>query len=497
MAGERFPYYFISWIIVCCISLSGIQAQNNTLYFMHHVPQAIHTNPALYYHCKTYIELPVLSTIRYSYANSGFGYHDALHYGSGSNADSLIIDINNLEKKLKNRNYLRNDATVNIAGAGFLILDRYYVHINISNFTKTREGYPDDLVALKDGNWNIDAGKPMDIDLSGLGVHGINYFQVAAGVSTEISPGLFVGVTLKYLKGTGNISSRKTDLRIETDGDPVQVRAVSDMTVRSSFPMEITYDADGYVETVDFSNSFANPLNDYLLNKNNGGGIDLGVIWEYDEQLTLAASLIDLGLIRWATNVQQFDANAGVDFSGFDLRNYYASGGSTDFFEALVDSITESFLFTSSEKPYFTALTPKLYAGATYQLYPKIRVSALTRTEFFDRRPHFALTLAGMYSPIPALHGTISYSIMNNKVNHLGFGLVAGGKGAQFYVVSDHIPWRWVKDSGSGAFWPYNARTVNFRLGVNLIFGCEDRERSRYGKRPGSRSRSKYCPAYD
>jgi hypothetical protein len=484
-------------LITCILIVTVIRAQNNTLYFMYPVPQAIHTNPALYYNCRTYVELPVISSIRYSYSNSGFGYHDALHYGSGSNADSLIIDINNLEKKLKNRNYLRNDATVNIAGAGFRILERFYVHFNISNFTENREGYPDDLVALKDGNWNIETGEPRDIDLGGLGIRGLNYFQVAAGVSTEIIQGLFLGATLKYLKGTGSISSKQSDLRIDTEGDPVQVRAVSNITLRSSFPVDITLDADGFVESADFSNSFANPLQDFLLNKNHGGGIDLGAIWEYDEQLTLAASIIDLGFIRWASNVQQFVTDADFNYSGYDLRSYYQSVGTTDFFESLVDSITDSFRPESREKPYYTALTPKLYAGAAYQLFPKIKVSALTRTEFFDRRPHFALTLSGMYSPLPFLHGSLSYSIMNNKVNHLGFGLVAGGRGAQFYIVSDHIPWRWVKDSGSGAVWPYNARTMNFRLGVNLIFGCEEQDSYGRGKsrRPGSRS--KYCPAYD
>ncbi|MCK4748219.1 MAG: hypothetical protein KAT15_14315, partial [Bacteroidales bacterium] len=190
-------------------------------------------------------------------------------------------------------------------------------------------------------------------------------------------------------------------------------------------------------------------------------------------------------------------AMASVDFAGFDLRAYTASGGSTDFLEALIDSVAETFQFDTTSKSYFTTLTPKLYAGASYRVIPKLQVSALTRTEFFDLRPHFALTLAGMYSPTPTLHGTISYSIMNNKYAHLGFGLVLGGKGTQFYVVSDHIPIRWVRDTGTGVLWPYNARTVNIRLGVNLLFGCEEHDRGRSGKRPRPGSRSKYCPAYD
>jgi len=496
MPGSCIRYHNILLFILALFAGMEVQAQNNTLYFMHAVPQSIHTNPAISYQCRTYIELPVLSTIRYSYANTGFGYHDAIHYGAGSNADSLIIDLDNLEKKLKKRNYLRNDVTVNLLGAGFQLLDDYYVHFNISSSSETRLGYPGDLVALKDGNWDLAAGESRDIDLSGLGANGSNYLQMAAGISTELFSGLYVGVTLKYLKGAANISSQRTDLTLETEGDSMRIRANTDYSVRTSFPMQVSYDPQGFVSDVDISNSFSNILGDYFLNKNHGGAIDLGVIYEYNDQLSLAASLIDLGAIHWASNVQQFDANAEVEFAGFDLRSYAATGGSTDFLEALIDSIAETFQFETTVKPYWSTLSPKLYVGATYQVYPKIQVSALTRTEFFDRRPHFALTLAGMYSPLPFLHGTLSYSMMNNRYDHLGFGLVMGGKGTQFYIVSDHIPIRWVRDTGTGALWPYNARTMNIRLGVNLVFGCEDRERGVSGKRPGSRSRGKYCPAY-
>lgn len=500
MPRHRCPYYIISLVIIGFIVRPALLAQNNTLYFMHAVPQTIHSNPALYYHCRTYVELPVLSSLQYSFANTGFGYHDAMHYGSGSNADSLLIDMDNLDRKMRKRNYLRNDFAVNILGAGFEILDKYYVHFNISNVTETRVGYPGDLAVLKDGNWDLAGNQPRDLNLSGMGVNATNYFQVAAGISMEYSSGLYVGVTLKYLKGTSNITSQRTDLLISTEGDPIAVRANTDYSIRASFPAQVGTDSEGYVDDIDLSNSFSNVLNDFILNKNNGAAIDLGVIYEYDEQITLAASLIDLGFIRWGSNTHQFNANASVDFRGFDLREYISSGGSTDFFQALTDSVSESLQFETSTKKYTSGLNTKLYLGAYYKLYPKVRVSALLRTEFFDLRPHLALTLAGMYSPLPFLHGTLSYSIMNNKLNHLGFGLALGNRVAQFYIVTDHIPWRWVQDSGSGAIWPYNARTVNIRFGLNLVFGCEEREKSKYGKTSSKRKPGrpgKYCPAYD
>ncbi len=496
MVWQRLIYHLSIFIIPTLFTILPARAQNNTLYFMHPVSQAIHSNPALFYHCRTYIELPVLSTIRYSYSNSGFSYHDAIHYGTGSSSDSLIIDLENLDGKMKKNNYVRSDATVNLAGAGFQ-LDDYYLHFNISNFMESRGGIPGDLLAVRDGNWDIESGQPRDLDLSGLGVKATNYFQIAAGVSTEILSGLYVGVTLKYLRGSANIASPHTDLYLLTEADPIQLEARTNYELRSSFPMEVALDPQGYVSSINLSNSFNNILQDFILANNHGAGVDLGVIYKYDDRLTFAASLIDLGFIRWKSNINRFEANGSILFSGFDLRAYDNNQGDSDFLQTLIDTIRQSFRFETSQAPYYTSLTPKLYAGAMYQLTDKVNVSALTRTEFFDRLPHFALTMAANYSPFPFLHGTLSYSIMNNRFDQLGLGIAVGSGPMQFYLVSDHIPVFYVRDNASGLIWPYSAQTMNIRLGMNLIFGCGENNPS--GKPSAYRKRWKSknsCPAY-
>jgi hypothetical protein len=263
--------------------------------------------------------------------------------------------------------------------------------------------------------------------------------------------------------------------------------------------MEVSLDSQGLVDGLDFSNTLSSIMSDFVFNGNHGAAIDAGVIYRYSDLITLSASIIDLGFIRWKSNVNRFDANAAVRFDGFDLRQYVSTLGPTDFFEAVVDSVLESFQFRSSMEPFTTFLTTKLYAGGQYQVFPNLHASALMRTELFDRRPHFALTLAGNYRPVEFLSGTLSYTLSNYKWDQIGFGLAVGGKGAQFYFVTDHIPLRWVRDTGTGLLWPYNARLFNFRFGINLIFGCDENEDA--GGPGGPRRRGfrsgRLCPAYD
>jgi len=60
------------------------------------------------------------------------------------------------------------------------------------------------------------------------------------------------------------------------------------------------------IQSADFARASTNIVGNYIFNKNNGVGIDLGAIYKYDEKITLYASIIDLGFIHWGSNVQGF-----------------------------------------------------------------------------------------------------------------------------------------------------------------------------------------------
>jgi hypothetical protein len=490
-----------------------VLSQDNTLYFMHTNPQAIHTNPALGYKCVTYIELPAISSLQYSYGNSGFAYQNVFYNGTGVRSDSLYIDFDDLDKKMKKRNYIRNDYSINILGAGFRIKD-YFFHFNISNHGESWAGIPGDLIALKDGNWDSSEDVPRNFDLSALGGKAIVYTQIAAGLSKKINKELSIGFTARYLMGSATMTTRKSRLELTTEADPIVLDAYTRYHISASFPMDVTYNPfTDFVEAVDFDRSFSDPVHDFILNKNRGLALDAGVLWDYSEKILLAASIVDLGFIRWRSNINRFESEGAFTFRGFDLLNYSTGPDDTDLFQALLDSIQESWQFVNSNDPFASALTPKIYTGGLYKMNKKIAFGALLRTDLFDLRPHFSLTLSANYIPVDFFSGTVSYSIMNNRLYHLGLGFALGRPGAQLYFVSDNIPLRYVRyvqqtgnppQSGTSdpppsrtiAYFPYSARTLNFRIGVNLIFGCGSLKWA--GKAPAYQyyRAKKICPAY-
>jgi hypothetical protein len=496
MNTSRLIYVLIIWLFLSFPFT--VTAQENTMYFMHTNPQAIHTNPALFYKCVTYIELPAISSLKYSYGNSGFAYRDAFNFGNGTASDSLLIDFDKLDRKMKNRNYIRNDYSVNILGAGFRIKKDYYVHFNISNHGETRIGLPGDLIALQDGNWDSSEEVPRDFKLGSLGVNAIDYIQIAAGISKKISEGFSVGLTAKYLMGSACIINRRSRLDLDTQSDPIVLNAYINYNIYSSFPVDVFPNRfTDLIDSVSFENSFSNPVHDFIFNKNRGLALDAGILYDYSDKIMLSASIIDLGFIRWKSNINRFEAEGSFTFRGFDLNQYAPGADESELFQALLDSIESSFRFNNSNRPFTSALTPKIYLGGLYKMNKKLAFGALLRTDLFDRRPHFALTLTANYNPVDFFSGTLSYSVMNNRLYNFGFGFALGRPGAQLFFVTDNIPLNYVRETNTGIIFPYSARTLNFRVGINLIFVCRE---LKWAGKPRAYQYTKakgLCPAYE
>ena len=467
-----------------------IEAQDNTQYPLTEIPQTIYLNPAIHYKCRTYIELPIISSTGFYYNNSGFAYNQAIKSGYGTTGDSLTVDFDRLSQVLHNKNSITTGIRFSIVGAGFALGD-YYFSFNISNRTQTRLSFTRDVIGLKDGNWDVSNNVPRQLVLNGTGFNAQSFIEISAGASKKLFDDLSAGIRVKYLIGSANLQTRRSDLSLQTSDGPIILTGISDIKLRSSFPADVSYDNNGFVTGIDVSRAGSNIVQNYLFNGNHGLAFDAGVIYDYSDQITLSASLLDLGFIRWKGNTNQFTEQGSFTFNGFDLNQYFQDPGETNLLQALTDSISNSFQFDNSTKKYFTSLSPQLFLSGQYKINGHYQAGMVFHNQFYGGQLHSSITLSATARPLNWVTGSLSWSAMNNSLMNLGAALVLGNKGVQFYFVTDNIPLRWVKEANTKLMWPYSARTFNFRFGLNLLFGCNEEEQGWKGK-----NNSELCPAY-
>ena len=155
-------------IMLMIIFRNRLQGQNNTLYLMHGIPQANQLNPAIRHKCRIYLALPVISSVRLNARNTSFGFHDVIHTGTGVQSDSYYLDVENLQDKMKRMNYLLLNTDVDLLGLVFSVRDWYFT-LGIANNISMNLSYHDDIVSLKDGNWDFSRGETLAVKLDSIG----------------------------------------------------------------------------------------------------------------------------------------------------------------------------------------------------------------------------------------------------------------------------------------------------------------------------------------
>ena len=505
--------YRIFFITVILIRISQVSAQNNTLYLMHSVPQSNQLNPALRHPCRIYIALPVISSVRQSTRNTGFGFHDAIHTGTGAQSDTYYLDLDNLDKKLGRMNYLLGNSDVDLLGLGLEIREWYFT-LGISNHAMMQVAYPHDIVSLSDGNWDVNAGTAIPINLNNIGVDATAWNSIGISASKEFADGLRIGARVKYLNGMANVNTRKSTIMLNTTSDPITLDAEVNYKVNSSLPVTLGFGSNGLVNDVDFSPAWQNLVGNYIFNGNRGISVDGGVVYDLDDATRITASFTDLGFIWWKGNVNNFTGTGSFVFEGIDIDQYIDNPNQSDLLEALRDSLLNAFTASADTKSYVTATPVNLYGGITRQLTPSLKAGAMTWIEINSMHVRPSLTLSLNFTPFNAFAATLSYTLMNRKFNQIGAGLAFGNRGAQFYILTDNIPVRFTRDVSTSLIWPYNARMICLRFGLNLFFGCDKEAKgsgsggAKYSGRsagkgpmpkkhfPKSKSKD-YCPAYD
>ncbi len=431
--------------VLATMLLNTIFAQQNfTLYNMEMVPQRMYGNPAFMHSAKVYVGLPILSSEYINISSSGFKYSDLIYH----KGDSLYMDYDNMLGKLAKNNYISAAIQPDILSFGFRIKKKNYFSFNATEKIHFRFRYPKNFMEfIWKGNGGL-LGEEVKLN---FGVNFTHYREYAIGYAREIDDKLTVGGKVKYLYGMENVWTEKSDISLTTDPNYYAITVKSNIKVNTS-------GVDG--------TAGEGSVKDYLFKKKNRGmGLDLGAVYKYNDKITVSASIIDLGFIKWkdaVANYQSKNPNASFTYEGMDINQLFKQDTTSNAAEVLLDSITKIFKIDTIHTVYTTRLSSQIYLGGNYNFTEKINAGVLFYSQIFDKSIHPGLSLSYNQKVVPWLGFSVSYSMYNRSYNNIGLGLALGNGPVQFYILSDNV---------LGAVFPQNTKNLHLNFGLNLIFG--------------------------
>ena len=487
-AYSKLSVYSLFFALLVLLPVTKTIAQDNTMYLMPDIPQANQLNPAYFKLCRIYVELPVISSVKLNIHNTGFGFHDAISRGTGDQANVFLLDLTKLDNTLRKINYTQLETDIDLLGFGFGYKNWYFT-FGVSNHSDILLYYPHDVMSLRDANLQAAISNSTPINITNAGTETTVWNSIGLSAAREISDGLKIGLRLKYLQGMANAVSRRSDLYISSSINPESLAAGLDNRINASFPVNVKFAPNGLVNGLNIDNSLNNIVGNYIFNGNRGMSVDAGVVYVPDEKTEITASITDLGFIHWKKNADTYSASGNYFLNATAIAQLLANSGQVNIADAVRDSVSGAFRVAT--KSYFTLTPIKIFGGITRLLMSGLRAGAMTRIEIYNMHVLPSLSFSMNYTPLPWVDASLSYTIMNNKFNQVGAGIALGNHIAQFYVITDNIVTRFTNDISSSLFWPYNARMVSLRFGINLLFGCNKKDNKYH-----STTREGLCPAY-
>lgn len=446
-------FSLILFFLYSTISFVGAQ-RDLALYNLRHVPQSLSTNPSFRPAYKNYISLPVLSGINLDVINTGFSLSDIL-VPKGVN-DSLFINSDDaFFSQMDGSNRFSVNFALNLFGFGFK-LKKNFIFFDIKNKLNAEVGYSSDFLKfLIQGNGGNLLGSTADF--SGLGLNATNFTEYGLGFNREFSEKLRIGAKFKLLSGVFNVKTLENNLSITTNRENFGLNIAGGYKVGTSNISQFTDSVGGNPQDI---------VGNLFNFKNFGLGVDLGATYDISEKLSVNASLIDLGFIRWSDNVQTHTLKQfNVSFNGLESSMLF-SKDSTNALDNLSDSLKNIFQTSKDNSSYTTALATRFYFGANYKLLPFLNVGAIWYNEINNGNYRPGFSVSTTISTKRLLSTTLNYSYFSGASN-IGFGLNFRG----FYIVTDNL-------LALPMFNPYGSRIASISIGANIVFGSdkEDKE---------------------
>lgn len=452
--------------VLFTVHCAGYAQFLRTSYFMEGTHYRQQLNPALA-PGRGYLNLPVIGTFNASVNSSTLGYQDVMDIIDNSEGGDFFKS-DAFINKLDNLNNLNVNLSTDILSAGWYKGKNFWsFNIGLRNdigasipkgmfeFLREMDGLSADDNLERLSNINQKVGhQSLEIN---------SYAEVGVGLARNITERLTVGARVKALLGVGNLKLDINNIAVNSNLSGYNTGDLNDLNGRAEIRVDATLENssklielsedDGVIDEIEFG-TFG--LAGY------GLGIDLGASYKLMDKLTLSASLLDLGFMKWSknnTSVAKATANQSYDLTNssdrYEFVDKVASG------EVLNFDMLNMTLDKSAQKDRSTSLTSTLVLGAEYELLGDLlAVGALYTGRFAKPETLNELTLSANIRPKNNLNLALSYSLWQGSGKTFGVAAKLG----PIFVGTDYM------------FFGKDTKNLNAYIGFSLPLNKQKKE---------------------
>jgi hypothetical protein len=450
--------------------------------------QRVYVNPALQPKGRLHVSVPVLGMVYMEHRNNWL--QPARDFTPGD--DGVVrLDAASMLRHANATAYTGAGAIIELAHVGMRLGDRHYVHVRIAERARASLAIPRDLLILGVyGNTGHNYFEDHTARLNGLRADGIHYREHALGYSILLGKKVQVGLTAKYLYGMERVYTAESSLSLYTHPETYEMRTAGALRVQTA----------GLYGALSGGESVQSNLGNYLFGlPNRGFAGDVGVVYRPHKRLRLDVAVNDLGYINWRGDVATwYNNDAQFAFRGLDLTDAVLNPDglfgqeANESLDRFLEELEEVYAFERSHDGFRTGVGAFARAGASYELVHTRMGNGRLWSNFLWGLSAEAMPLrmaAGFNQSLwnkleLGLHISNQYS--DGTAVGGGFATLLGPvqlwlclesiRAVQFTAITIQAP-----DTGNGSRFicPENASDVRVQLGLNMVFGRKDKERSK------------------
>jgi hypothetical protein len=211
---------------------------------------------------------------------------------------------------------------------------------------------------------------------------------------------------------------------------------------KMSMPESGTLNDDGTITT---SPSLSGTtIDDYLMNSGNPGfGIDLGAKYQISPELSVSASLIDIGKINWKKNLNSKNFDGDFLFKGWSVEPIKENGvhllSKTSDSISFAENASSLFQVKPSKETFSTTIPLTFYAGINYRLNPIVQFNLTERFIRIKDMNHNSFSFTANIELNNRITLNTGLAAIGNSYDNIPIAFLFNPDFGQVYLATDNI----------------------------------------------------------